>query len=336
MQEPLVTLVVVPRERFSFALESLDSIYEHTGCPFSLVYVDGGSPAKVRRRVAEQAERRGFRLIRTDRYLSPNEARNIGLREVKTKYVVFIDNDVLVTPGWLERLVQCAEETGAWLVGPLYLEGEFADQKIHMAGGALQIKEEKGKRVVVERHRYAGKRVPDLPAALQREPTEVIEFHTVLARTEMFAHIGGGLDEGLLNTREHVDLCLAVREAGGSIYLEPNSVITYVAPPPFAISDIPFYILRWSDAWSLSSMEHFNAKWNMTIDRHHTTFINNHRRLLLRPLRRVTSRVFGWRADKIERAYVYPVEQKLNRFFVNLLWRKRRETTSAHAEVSGV
>jgi len=34
-----------------------------------------------------------------DRCLAPNEARNMGVGEVTTRYVVFIDNDVLVTPG---------------------------------------------------------------------------------------------------------------------------------------------------------------------------------------------------------------------------------------------
>src|SRR5207249_8335576 len=64
----------------------------------------------------------GFCLKKkTERHLVPNEARNIGLRRVRTRYVVFIDNDAVPAPGWLERMVECAEETGAWVVGPLYL-----------------------------------------------------------------------------------------------------------------------------------------------------------------------------------------------------------------------
>ncbi len=45
---PKVTLVVVPRERFSFTMTSLENIYEMTDIPFKLVYVDGGSPAPIR------------------------------------------------------------------------------------------------------------------------------------------------------------------------------------------------------------------------------------------------------------------------------------------------
>ncbi|HEY9300605.1 MAG TPA: glycosyltransferase family A protein, partial [Phormidium sp.] len=96
MAEPQVTIVVSPRERFSCARESLESIYQFTDTPFKLVYVDGNSPAKEQRYLQEQAQAKGFELIRTDYYLSPNHARNIGLTHVNTKYLVFIDNDVIV------------------------------------------------------------------------------------------------------------------------------------------------------------------------------------------------------------------------------------------------
>jgi GT2 family glycosyltransferase len=43
-----VTLIVVPRERFSYTQKSLESIYANTPYPFDLVYVDGGSPKKTR------------------------------------------------------------------------------------------------------------------------------------------------------------------------------------------------------------------------------------------------------------------------------------------------
>jgi hypothetical protein len=47
MNQPEVTLVVVPRERYSYTRESLESIYRHTSYPFDLVYVDGNSPEHI-------------------------------------------------------------------------------------------------------------------------------------------------------------------------------------------------------------------------------------------------------------------------------------------------
>ena len=75
MNKARATIVVVPRERFSAARDSLESVLENTEDPFELVYVDGDSPRSLRRWLEGMAEEHGFKLVRRDRYLSPNEAR---------------------------------------------------------------------------------------------------------------------------------------------------------------------------------------------------------------------------------------------------------------------
>jgi glycosyltransferase involved in cell wall biosynthesis len=97
-----VTIVVVPRERFSCTQASLESIYTHTTYPFKLTYVDGNSPQPIRHYLETMAEKHDFQLLRTPYYLAPNHARNLGLKSVDTEYVVFLDNDVIVTPNWLD------------------------------------------------------------------------------------------------------------------------------------------------------------------------------------------------------------------------------------------
>jgi len=62
-------------------------------------------------------------------------------------YDVFIDNDAWVAPGWLEALVRCAEQTGAWVLGPLCLIGEIGAGVIHVVGGIVHFKVESGKKV---------------------------------------------------------------------------------------------------------------------------------------------------------------------------------------------
>lgn len=84
MVEPIVTIVVVPREQFSSTRDSLESVFRHTESPFKLICVDGGSPRQVQRYLEARAREKGFRLIRSDRYLPTNQARNIGLEHVTT------------------------------------------------------------------------------------------------------------------------------------------------------------------------------------------------------------------------------------------------------------
>jgi len=60
---PDVTIMVVPREGFRVTGRALEALYERTQYPFSLVYVDTGSPRATRRRLESEARERGFTLI---------------------------------------------------------------------------------------------------------------------------------------------------------------------------------------------------------------------------------------------------------------------------------
>ncbi len=307
--------MVVPRERFSASQRSLESLYRDTHSPFDLVYVDGASPRAVRSYLEQEARRRGFRLVRTNHYLSPNQARNLGLRHVETPYVAFVDNDVIVTTGWLERLVLCAEDTGAAVVGPLCLIGELDEQRIHIASGDARIEERKGQRSLVERHRHSGKHVAEVRERLRREPSEVVEFHTLLARTSVFTRLGP-LDEGLLNTREHVDFCMRVRAAGEVIYFEPASVITYLPPRELTWADVRYMMLRWSESWSRATLEHFCREWDlpMTTFERHVSWLVSHRQMAVDPWIASVRRVAGHRLGRqIERRVLRPLERRVNK-----------------------
>ena len=318
MTEPDVTVVMVPRERFSLIPRSLESLYGHTEVPFRLVYVDGGSPPRMRRYLEAEAKKRGFRLMRSPHYLAPTEARNLGLSQASGKYVVFIDNDVLVRPGWLAALVRCAEETGAWLVGPLYCFGEPAFTTVHMAGGTAHIELRGGGRYLSERHHVPGPLLADARREIQRMQTELMEFHCLLVRAEVFERLGP-LDARLLSDFEHLDLCLAVREAGGTIYVEPEAVVNWITPPPLTWSDFPYFMLRWSDAWNRASLRHFREKWRLDEEdpNGHYQFVTSYRQRALSPLRNVIRRLLGWRRGTwVERNIVFRIEEALNRLLI--------------------
>ena len=295
---PSVTIVAVPRERFSLTARALESLYENTDTPFRLVYVDGGSPLSIARYLDGEAARRGFELIRSERYLAPNEARNRGWLRADTRYVVFVDNDLVVTRGWLTSLLRCAEETGADLVGPLYGIGEPEKGAIHMAGGLARIVEKDGRRRLSESHRFAGRWFSDVEAQLAREPVELVEFHCMLARREtLLAH--GPLDEELRSAAEHLDLCLFVKERGGSIYLEPSARVSYVPPPPLDRSDREYFRLRWSEAWTARSMARMREKWRLDPEdpyfAEQVRWLRSHRRLRMRPVQDAIARLLGAR-----------------------------------------
>lgn len=285
MSEPIVTIVVVPRERFSYTKESLESIYKNTQFPFNLIYVDGNSPDHIKQYLEHQSKEKGFDLVRTDYFVSPNQARNLGLSHVKSKYVVFVDNDILVKPSWLKKLVNCAEETGSWLVGPLTLAGRDF-KTVHMAGGTTEIREKNGKKWLVQKRPYMNLPLEKVAHEIKKGETDLIELHCALARTKAFETIGF-FDEQLMSMCEEDDLCKEVAETGNKIYIEPESLISYVPPSPSQIhwSDLPFFFIRWSDTWCDKTIARCITKWGLTEDspflRHTEKFVRNHRFLLV-------------------------------------------------------
>jgi len=289
-----VTIVVVQRERFSTTKQSLESLFQHTRPPFELIYVDGGSPRRIARYLSAESERRGFRLIQLPYHLPPHTARKMAATLAVTPYIVFLDNDVIVSPDWLEALVECAEATGADAVTPLICVNEPLHTMVHTAGGVARICEESGQRRFEEVMRFDGRPVSDVKDQLKREPTGLIEFHGVLVRRSVFERFGP-LDEAYLATSEHLDFCLTVNQRPGSIYFEPGSVITYLAPPPITFADLPYYTLRWSDEWALVSEQHFYRKWNAEYTDRVVRFSVQHRRLGLQRLRRAALSIVGWR-----------------------------------------
>ncbi|MEO0377217.1 MAG: glycosyltransferase, partial [Cyanobacteria bacterium P01_A01_bin.17] len=282
MTNPKITIIVSPRERFQFARESLESLYENATLPFELVYIDNNSPEGLRSHLKAQAQSRGFQLIRSEHYLSPNQARNLGLQHVKTPYVVFVDNDVVFAPDWLRNLLNCAEETGATVVGSLVCQYRPVHETIHCAGGTYMAPEAfnafargelnpsgtlglMGGWQIQEKTPFQNQPLAEVCDRIPRQPTGFVEFHTMLVRTAIFDRIGP-LDEGFCCTKEYLDFCMMVTRAGGQIYLEPASVVTFLTHPPAPAlepSDLPYFMLRWSDQWELSNLLHFQKKWNL-------------------------------------------------------------------------
>jgi GT2 family glycosyltransferase len=260
---PSITIVIVPRERFSAAEQSLESLFNNTSLSFEQIVVDGGSPEPLASRLRQTSELRNFTLLRSERFLSPNQARNRALRHrITSEWVVFADNDVIFAPGWLEALMACAESTGADMVSPLYLEGPLADTRIHMAGGQAHFRQLRSRRIFFERHHFCKRRITSVRQHLRRELVELFEFHCVLFRLSLLEAIGP-FDEALLSTADHVDACLKIRQLGGRILFEPAAVVSYLTPERLDPMDLAYFQLRWSDDWNRRTLDHVRCKWRL-------------------------------------------------------------------------
>jgi GT2 family glycosyltransferase len=264
--DPRTTIIMVPREGFATGPASVRDVCEHRANGARLVVVDGGSPPDVREQLETLARNHDFALVRTDRYLAPNQARNLGMQHVSTPYAVFVDNNVRVSRGWLDALERCAHETSAGVVAPTTITVELGSTAVHQMGGEAHIEGhiEHGARTLRNSHSHQGEPV-GTGAQESRQQTEEAEFHCVLVDCTWLRKIGG-LDEELLSLFEHTDLCMQIRDAGGTVWFEPESVVSYGRTKFIDHRDREYYVLRWSEEWNARSGARFQSVWQLDTD----------------------------------------------------------------------
>jgi GT2 family glycosyltransferase len=263
---PRATIVMAARERHALAESAIDSIVSATKRPYRFIYLDVQSPDWLREILARRSAEWGLEVIRFDEPLWAHEARGRVVDAVDTDYVVFIDNDVRVDEDWLGVLVACADETGAGIVGPLYLWGDgIRPPMIHMAGGDLsQVVTEYG-RVLIDRHIMVNADPMQVKDALRRGPCGFLEYHCMLIRTDLLRD-GTLLDTNLRCIHENIDTALSVKRRGFQIFFEPSARVTYLAFAPYMLEDLPFFRQRWSSLEAAANIDVFCRKWNVVDD----------------------------------------------------------------------
>lgn len=130
----LVSLIVVTRDARDKAQRCIESLRataepEH---PTELIVVDNGSQDGTREWLAAQPD---VRLIANEDNAGAPRARNQALAVAGGRWIVFLDDDVVVTPHWLSRLLRHSAVDGrSGCVGPV-ADRAAHNQQIPYGGG---------------------------------------------------------------------------------------------------------------------------------------------------------------------------------------------------------
>ena len=119
--KPVVSIVLLCHNDRRYLKGCVDSLRRHTRVPHELIFVDNASHDGVREDL--RAIRRGYpfpvKLVLNDENRFFSGGNNQGLRLARGRYVVLLNVDTLVTPGWLEGLIAAADsDPRIGLVGP--------------------------------------------------------------------------------------------------------------------------------------------------------------------------------------------------------------------------
>ncbi|MCK5417713.1 MAG: glycosyltransferase, partial [Desulfobacterales bacterium] len=119
----LTSIVILTFNQIDYTKKCIESVFKHTKEHFELIVVDNGSSdGTVEYLQSELRDRRpGIRIkiLQNKNNLGFAAGNNQGMAKARGDYILLLNNDVVVTRGWLQRLLACAEqdsETG--IVGP--------------------------------------------------------------------------------------------------------------------------------------------------------------------------------------------------------------------------
>ena len=292
--DPTATIVVVRRDRWSRALESLHALLAHTDPRHPVVVVDARAPRAVGAAFDRLAAVGRIRVVRRPGFLPGNEARNLGADGVRTDWVAFLENDVIVSDGWLDALLAVGERVGAASAYPAYLDTAGPVPRVHGLGADLEITGPEGARLLRERQHEGARPWSELAGTLEPVSRVQGEPHAIVMRRE-FLDAMGGFDEGLLGWFDHTDVALHHLRLGAESWVVPHVTCVYHQPPPVSVLDLPTVSLRWGRDWFERSLRHLCATGGFALEQDewavHDGYRTAVRRGLLTPWRRVNALV---------------------------------------------
>jgi GT2 family glycosyltransferase len=119
--DPAVSVVVVVFDNLAVTRMTLESVLANTREPsYELIVVDNGSGAAAREYLSVLAARnQHVRVLRNARNRGFPSGVNAGLAVARGDVLVVLNNDTVVTPGWLGRLAGHLCDRAIGLVGPV-------------------------------------------------------------------------------------------------------------------------------------------------------------------------------------------------------------------------
>ena len=116
-----VDIVIPVLDQLHYTERCLQTLREHTGLPLHVVVVNNGSKDGT---AGFLATCDWLEVIANETNRGCAAAWNQGIRAGSSDWVVVLNNDVVLPHGWLEGLLDYAEETGTDIVSPGMREGK--------------------------------------------------------------------------------------------------------------------------------------------------------------------------------------------------------------------
>ncbi|WP_052270463.1 glycosyltransferase [Archaeoglobus fulgidus] len=132
-ENPEVSIVIPVYNNAELTYNCLKSILSNTaGCSYEVILVDDASTEKEVDTLFDKIK--NVKIIRNKENVGFVESCNIGAKASSGKYILFLNNDTIVTPGWLPPLLELIKREDVGAVGAKLA---YPDGKLQEAGGII-------------------------------------------------------------------------------------------------------------------------------------------------------------------------------------------------------
>lgn len=116
-----VDIIVCVHNALDDVKQCLQSIIKYTQVNYQLIVIDDGSDWDTRDFLRSWVENYSFvQLIVNEQAQGYTKAANQGLKAGKNDYMILLNSDTIVTPKWVEKLIECCNsQPDIGIVGPL-------------------------------------------------------------------------------------------------------------------------------------------------------------------------------------------------------------------------
>lgn len=225
-----VSIIIPVYNALSMTKACLHSIYNETrDLKFEVIIVDNASDDGTSKWLMEEKNKySNLKIFRLDRNIGFGPAVNFGIQRSKGEFVVILNNDTLVSPGWLDNLLAVVKvDPSVGIVSPVT---NYVGEGPQIDAQAQNLPPDP-----VEIAQYA-KSIANRTDVCY-EPNRLV-FFCVLIRRELIDLIGY-LDEGYEKGNfEDDDYCLRARMAGYRLAIAKNSFVYHHGSATFKANRI--------------------------------------------------------------------------------------------------
>ena len=248
------TSIIIPVfNKAEFTFQCLISLMpEIDFCENEVIVVDDASTDDTQSLLSRFGDL--MRVIRNEENRGFVDACNQGAAVARGKYLLFLNNDTRILPGWLNHLVETVEANPAnGAVGSMFL---YPDGSIQEAGGIVW---KDG-----EADHYGWGASPDDRSFNFAREVDYCSAASLLIKKEVFQRFGGFDRRFAPAYYEDVDLCFGVRSLGYKVIYQPMSRLVHYEGVT-AGADTTTGIKQ----FQVINREKFVEKWREVLEREH-------------------------------------------------------------------